>query len=378
MSLNLRSSLGYFLEYPGRTLRHCIETLRCCHRVAPFYSRKYPFVVLRGLRLLSRGFHADESLALGLFDVNLPDSELHKFISKHEMVKIQEALNPEAWRVLLNNKSIFYAHCQALGLPVPQLYAIFINGHGGNSSDGALLRERAQWEIFFKDRLPAEFVIKPAYGAYGRGVMVFRRFEQDEFVDAATGKVCRVADMWDIMLSSSLQHGPLLIQKRLKSHPELVHLSGSESLQTVRVYTYVDKRGTCKILHAFFKPIVGSNVVDNHRHGMTGNLAAEVNVENGTLKAVVKMTPNMPGLTTFLAHPDTGHSFEGFSIPLWDGVCKLAKEAASKFLPLRLIGWDIGVTPSGPYIIEGNWAGDPPSWDRNMDEMLAPIREDRL
>lgn len=370
----LRSALGYCLQSPGRAFKHGMETLQCCHRFTPFYSRKYPFVLLRGLRLLSRGFHADESLKLGLFDLNLPDSEVQQFISKSEMVKIEESLNPEAWRVLVENKSLFYAHCEALGLPIPQLYATFIRGYGGNSSDGAILKERAEWEIFFKERLPEEFVIKPARGAYGRGIMVFRGFEHEEFVNVVTGKAHRTEDMWDIMRSLSSQYGSLLIQKRLKGHPELVHLSGSDSLQTVRVYTYIDKRGICKILHAFFKPIVGNNVIDNHDHGTTGNLEAEVNVRNGTIKDAIKTTANMSGPTTFLAHPDTGHSFEDFAIPTWDKVCRLAEEVAVKFLPLRLIGWDIGITPSGPYIMEGNWNGDPPG--TKMD--LAPIREDQL
>ena len=380
MILKLSSALGYLIKDPGRTfkiLKHGVEMSQCCNRVAPFYSPKYPRVLARGIRLFLRGYRGEEALTLGLLDVGIPDSELCKFVSKSEMTKIEEALNPQAWREVTENKAIFYKFCNSLGIPVPELYAIWFKRHAGYSRDGVILKNRADWENFFRLWLPEEFVIKPAIGAYGWGVKVFRRSGQERFIDVAADKTCKANDILDIMLSFS-QHDSFVIQERLKSHPEIVRLSGSENLQTLRIWTYLDGNGQCRIIHAFFKPIVGKNVVDNHEHGLKGNLLAEVALDTGTLKPAVKMIPNVSGLATLFIHPDTGQPLEGFAIPLWDEACRLAEQTALKFMPLRLIGWDIAVTSDGLRIIEGNCYGDPPSFDRNMDIMLAPVREDLL
>jgi hypothetical protein len=326
------------------------------------------------MRLLLRGFHGDEALTLGLLDVSLPGSELHRFVSKSEMMKIEEILNPPTWTMVLENKAIFYKYCSSLGLPIPELYALWFKNYVGYSREGLILRNRVDWEHFLKCLLPEEFVLKSAMGAYGSGVMLFQRSGQDRFIDLGSDKTCTTVDILDIMMPRS----QLVIQERLTSHPDLVRLSGSKNLQTLRIWTYLDSDGECKILYAFLKPIVGKNVVDNRRHGLTGNLVAEVDLGTGALKTAAKIVPHASALVSVSTHPETGRPFKGFAVPMWDEACRTAKQAALKFMPLRLVGWDIAVTSDGPRLIEGNWNGDPPSWNGNMDAMLAPVRDDLL
>lgn len=374
MKHDLSSILGYILKHPVGTFKECTEMIRCCTTVSPFWGPQYPRVLSRGIRLLLRGFHGEEALSLGLLNVGLSESELEKVVSKSEMIKTQEMINPQAWTMLLENKAVFYKYCKSLSLPVPELYALWFRNYAGYAKDGLILRNRADWEDFLRVCLPEDFVVKPAVGAYGNDVMVFRRNGEDGFIDIASDKPCKAEDILKIMMSCS----QLVIQERLKSHPEIVRLSGSRSLQTLRIFTYLDGRGECRIICAFLKPVVGKNVVDNHRHGETGNLLAEIDLTTGTLKAALKMIPNVSGLSVIDRHPETGHRFEGFAVPLWNEVCRIAKQAALNFMPVRIVGWDIGVTPDGPRIVEGNWDADPPSWHKNMDIMLAQVRDDLL
>ena len=192
------------------------------------------------------------------------------------------------------------------------------------------------------------------------------------FVDVSSSIQYAAKDIYDMMFMAGED---FVIQERLKNHPELMRLSGTQSLQTLRVWTFVNKKGQSCILAAFFKPIVGQNITDNHDHGRTGNLLSDIILDKGTLKSAVKFTPNVSGMTTVTSHPKTGIPFEGFNIPLWDDVCSLAKEVALKFLPLRIIGWDIAVTPNGPYIIEGNIFADPINQHKNMDVILSKVLE---
>ena len=44
----------------------------------------------------------------------------------------------------------------------------------------------------------------------------------------------------------------------------------------------------------------------------------------------------------------------GYQIPMFEEAIACAKEAAMVIPQIRHIGWDIGITPDGPAIIEGN------------------------
>jgi hypothetical protein len=367
------SLVVFLIKYPDSIFKMLLDMVQASHKIVPFYSPKYPGVLLQAARLLlCKGFDPQEALQLGLLELDFPKTELCKFASKREMMKIQKSLNPEAWLPFTEDKSIFYMYCNALGLPVPKLYAIFLRGTAGYSTNGSILRTEDDWEKFINNVLPSEFIVKPANGAFGVGVMCFLRTRDKEFINVATGKPNTAKDIYDTMLLYSADNA-FVIQERLINHPELIRLSGTEYLQTLRVLTFVDRNGQCRILRAILRTIVGHNIIDNHDHGRTGNLLAEVSLDRGTLKPAVKMTFNVSGIKTVFSHPKTGVSFEEFHVPLWDDVCMLVKEASLKFLPLRTIGWDIAVTPQGPYIVEGNAFPDPLSFNKKMDVILSAL-----
>jgi len=365
------------LKIPSKEKRKLFEILleliQCSNKIVPFYSLKYPLVVTRAIHLrYKKGYAIREAMQLGLLELNVPNSQLCKFVSKREMMRIQKSLNPAAWGPLTEDKGIFYRHCNSLEIPIPQLYAIFFHNIAGYSTNGQLLTTNQEWQIFINTILPSEFIIKPTRGSYGQGVMCFLKSGDDAFIDASSSIQYEAKDIYDMMFTAGRD---FVIQERLMNHPELMHLSDTKSLQTLRIWTFVNKKGQSRILTAFFKPIVGQNITDNHDHGRTGNLLSDIILDKGTLTSAVKFTPNASGITTVTSHPKTGISFEGFNIPLWDDVCTLAKEASLKFLPLRIIGWDIAVTPNGPYIIEGNIFADPPNQHQNMDVILSKILE---
>lgn len=354
-----------------RMLQQLFRIARFCRRVTPLCSAEYFRAVRRAIRLCrEKGFSPKEAFRLGLFDPNLSVAELSKCTSRKKMTEVQESLNPISWTLLAKDKSLFYRYCMALGIPVPELYAVFYRGTAGWSPSCLVLNSRDEWKRFFDVELPAEFVIKPAQGAFGRGVNLFSRAGK-EFVDASA-RSYKAAELYDIMLSDSRYDG-FVIQERLKNHPQLIHLSGTQSLQTVRITTFVDGNSQCRILHAFFKPIVGQNVIDNFEHGRTGNLQAEVSLDVGCLKPAVMMRPDAVGIETVPNHPKTGVSFNQFQLPLWHEACRLVKETALQFLPMRTIGWDVALTPEGPFILEANNWWQPLNIHRCMDTVLHMI-----
>jgi len=375
MTGKLGRMINFLIKKPKRVLEIFFDIVLSSNRVVPFYNPRYPLVLLRAIRLLvGKNFIGQEALQLGILNLDCPETELSKLISRREWTKIQRTLNPASLEPLTENKSIFYRYCKALGIPVPELYAIFLHNTSGFSTKGGLLSSSKDWQAFINTELPSEFIIKRILGSYGAGLMCFVRTKEGFFTDISNGKLCNAKDICDIMFAAN---NDFIIQKRLINHPELIRLSDTKSLQTFRIWTFVDRNGKSQILHAFFKVIVGQNITDNIEHGISGNLCAEVALDMGTLRSAVKYTPDVSGITTVTSHPETGIPFEGFTIPLWDDTCRLAKEASLKFLPLRIVGWDIAVTSSGPFILEGNIFGDPPNHQRKMDIFLSMINEGR-
>ncbi len=226
---------------------------------------------------------------------------------------------------------------------------------------------------FIETQLPAEFIIKPTIGAYGRGVRAFTR-KADGFVDT-TGKLLDARQLYDDMQTDP-QFDGFVVQERLRSCSELVGLTGSEALQTVRIISFIDDTGECLLLHAHFKPIVGDHIIDTYLDGMSGNTEARVDLESGLLGPANQITSTGQGIRTIPEHPTTGVAFEGFQLPMWEQTCGLVHRTTLKFLPLRTIGWDIALTPSGPLVLEGNVWWDPPNQHGGMSDIIDALTAD--
>ena len=311
-----------------------------------------------------------EASLLGLLNPGISDSEFSKYVSKRKMKRIQSSINPKSWDALTEDKSIFYKFCMAHGIPIPELFAIFFRKTAGWSFNKVVLRTDEDWIKFIDLELPSEFVIKPARGVYGKGISIYSR-KENVFIDTS-GKSYKAEELCKTMRSDP-GYNCFVIQERLRNHPELVRLSDTPFLQTIRIITFYDNNGKCHILNAYLKPITGQNVIDNFDWGRTGNLFAEVLIDSGVLRTAGAMTPNFLGMEPVFTHPKSNVPFEGFQVPFWEETCMLVKDAAPKFLPVRTIGWDVALTPEGPYILEGNMWWDPSNLGKITDAEVAKV-----
>jgi hypothetical protein len=151
----------------------------------------------------------------------------------------------------------------------------------------------------------------------------------------------------DSLLSYMQKKKYNLIEEYVIQHPYMMELSPS-GLNTIRIITQINQDGKVDILGARLRISVNSHV-DNLA---AGNLAAPIEVENGTLTG--------PGVYSDITktqedkHPITGVGIPGFKIPFWNEALKMAKEAALLHTENKSIGWDIAITETGPELIEGN------------------------
>jgi hypothetical protein len=293
-------------------------------------------------------FFAKEAYTKGLLNLNMPQEQSEQFISQRFLSKVHRAVNPHCWQSLSHNKGMFYRHCQLANLPIPSLYAIFFKSQPGYRPSGSFLNTKEQWLDFIRQELPNEFAVKQLIGVGGRGFNLFEK-QKDSIVDAK-GENYTWDQFYDYL--ADVMASDSIIQARVRNHPDIIQLSGTDYLQTMRMITLVNQDNTVRVIFAYQKLILGENIIDNDQGGSTGNVKALIDLDAGTLGEI-----GMPSGFDFKyqgTHPVTGNRVDGFAIPYWLQSVELVQQAAIAFLPIRTIGWDVAITADGPVIIEGN------------------------
>ena len=331
----------------------------------------YPWLAARFADAnLRRQFSLREIRKLDLFDPSYTGSVLDEILSKRATLRLQERLNPESACVLTRDKRVFYRHCMSTGLPAPQYFGSVDSLPAKASAETVASIEEQASRVLVDAH--DEVIVKPAKGAHGEGVAALRR-EQDRWVDL-TGTRLSAAEL-PAWLARAGWREPFVVQERLFGHPDLERLSGTRSLQTVRMITYLPNDGV-PIIGGCQLRIVGNDaLVDNFANGALGNLIGNVPAAVGRLSMV--FVAALDGSSTFVDHhPRTGATFHDFPIPFWEAACALVRRAALAFRPLRTIGWDVGITAAGPVLIEGNEKYDPPQLGDVAGEIVRAMRND--
>jgi hypothetical protein len=313
-------------------------------RVARAGARAHDAGVLRVARRARRlrardGYEYAEALRQGLLDPRLDAAAVARNVSRHRMLQIQHAVNPEALGPLSGEKDVFCRYFAALGIPVPELYGVLGTGLGWRRGGGPLERPNDLAELLASG-LPEDLVVKPVAGFQGEAVHVLRR----DAIDPAA----LLAE-----LRADPRFSDWLIQERLVNHPEVAALTGSETLQCVRIVTLVERSGDVTVLYADFRLALAGGAADNFRGGRSGNGLASVGVEDGVLGPMRLPRPDACGFRALPSVPG-GRRVEGVALPHWPQALALARRAAIPMLPARTIGWDVALTPGGPVVLEAN------------------------
>ena len=173
-----------------------------------------------------------------------------------------------------------------------------------------------------------EVIAKPNGGEQGKGVIVLKKSDLKK------------------ELYGSLRDNNYLIEEKLVNCPELSAINSS-SLNTLRVYTMLDKSGTCNILSIMLRVGRPGSEVDNWG---AGGIGYNIDLETGTI--VGYGIDKKGGKHVF--HPGTQKVMPGFKIPNYNGLLRFIKDISSIDKKARFVGWDIAITPDGFDLIEMN------------------------
>lgn len=223
--------------------------------------------------------------------------------------------------------------CEAVGIPVPRTYAA-IERHGDIRRLSAIVAERP------------DFVLKPAGGSEGRGIIVVAEHDREQFVTPG-GHRYSLADLQyhlSTVLSGlfSLGEKPdaAIVEQRIVRHGAFERLA-VEGTPDVRIVLY---RGVPAMAMVRLPTRASRGRANLHQ----GAVAAAIDLAAGrTFGGVCQGR-------VVAVHPDTGAEVAGVTIPFWDRVLDAAMRLADA-LELGYLGVDFVLDAAvGPVILEAN------------------------
>lgn len=158
----------------------------------------------------------------------------------------------------------------------------------------------------------------------------------------------------------------ILLEELIEQDERMIF--GNQSVNTIRIYTILDKEGRPHVLKAILRAGVGKTLTDNYH---TGGVIYPVNIDAGFIESFGYRR----GRKEYVyVHPETNTMMLGFTIPCWDKVLSTVKQAALMIPSIRYVGWDIAVTKRGIDIVEGNADADHALFERvGNSKLFWPI-----
>ncbi len=242
-------------------------------------------------------------------------------------------LNPRRLVALVDDKARTKRLCEAHRIPVPETYAL-LERFGDVRRLGDILAGRD------------EFVIKPACGAAGRGVLVVAGRRGDAF-RRPDGRTCFLADIRyhvSTVLSGlhSLGGRPdkAIVEQRIACHPAMAGLAAGGT-PDIRV-----------IAHRA-RPVLAMLRLPTRSSGGRANLHQGA-VGVGVDLATGRTTRAMHRGRRVATHPDTGAALAGVTLPHWSDTL-ITAASLSRAIGLGYLGVDIVLDAArGPIVLEAN------------------------
>ena len=328
-----------------------LDFARCMTQVRSKFGKGLASQVADIARL-SRGqgkLSPEEYFNFRLFDdEKFNREEKATFIGHNGASRIYTQLVSPFFRGIAHDKLVSDAMVRGAGLPCADTYAVYHRGRRCRAMP--VLASPQELAEFLRNEMPYPCFSKPINGWQSRGVALIEGYDaKADVLDLA--KAGRVSVETFASEIDALENGALF-QEVLRPHPTLAQSCG-ERVSTLRAITLVDDAGASLYL-ATWKVPANANIADNFWR--SGNLLADVDTENGTVRRLIRGV----GLDqeTLDAHPDTDKKLVGTALPDWEALRRLSEDVALLLPELRIVASDIGLTDKGPVVVEVNGGGD--------------------
>ncbi|MET1025542.1 MAG: sugar-transfer associated ATP-grasp domain-containing protein [Dongiaceae bacterium] len=274
-----------------------------------------------------------------MFELYRPEEQarrgeyLTRWETKNGLIReLRRHLVPRTVRSDLGNKVAFTQTLLEHGLPgIPILLVL----NGGRPTPGVIDPANFRRDLFTK--------LRAGKGAQGAGLIKYLGEDLYRYQNRELSFAELIAQ-----LTEQSKTDDLIVLPRLHNHPAIAGLA-EETLMAVRIFTCVNERNEPEPVFAMLR-ILGK--LEPRWNSIT-EWAASVNLQTGELGILTGDVPE--SFTIWSAtHPVTGHQVEGLQLPYWEKIRGIVIEAHKLANDRFLVGWDIAITPAGPFILEGN------------------------
>jgi len=269
-------------------------------------------------------------------------------------VKLIQRTNPRRLYPKVDDKLLTKRMCAAAGVPVPRLL-------------GAIEHH------FELDRLAEiaarhdSFVVKPARGAMGNGIIVVEGRDGDMLLRSGGRRVTfddvrfHAAEILSGLYALAGHLDRVIIEERLEVHPMLAS-AASGGVPDVRVVVY---RGVPVMSMVRLPTRASAGRANLHQ----GAIAAGIDVATGRTHHAVQSNRLIE------VHPDTGSSVLGVTVPHWDEILRIAALSA-EMTGLGYIGVDVVLDATkGPLLLELNARPGLAIQIANFQGLLVPLEQ---
>jgi hypothetical protein len=266
------------------------------------------------------------------------------YLNTKEKLKYLSFLNSfDRYYTLARNKYLTHIYLKSLNIPVAKLFYYY--DPRMNTSEKEFGNKEVAIISALRKSASGQFVVKPAEGKWGQGVMVYNGlFEKD-------GRY--YLQQWDkteIRLQNVLGRKSLLFEEKVEQTEQLKKINAS-SLNTLRIVTALYPDGNVDMIRGFLKFGRSSSCISNRGDGE--NIAATVDLDSGLLKNPGHFKA-FRNIVPVKAHPDSKQQLDGLVIENWGLVRKQIMEYHRRITFLKVLAWDIAITDIGAVVIEIN------------------------
>jgi alpha-L-glutamate ligase-like protein len=243
------------------------------------------------------------------------------------------ALNPRRYYPLVDDKLRTKELALAAGLPVPELYAVVELEYQ--------VRHLADW---LQDR--EDFVIKPAHGSGGEGILVIAGRTRTNYRTVGGQLLTpeelhhHVFNILGGLYSLGGQTDAALIEYRVRFDPVFDHVC-FQGVPDVRIIVFLGV------------PVMAMLRLPTRQSGGKANLhQGAIGVGLDLATGVTLQGVSRTGIVT--EHPDTGHCLSGLAVPHWETLLSIAARTY-ELTGLGYLGADLVLDQDqGPLLLELN------------------------
>lgn len=241
--------------------------------------------------------------------------------------------NPRSFFPLVDNKLLTKRLAAEHLIPTPSLYHV-VEYHGDIAGLKKVLRERRS------------FVVKPARGVGGNGIILITDRTTEAFVDQNGESISwfeldyHISDILSGIYSLSGREDKAIIEALIRPNPVFAGVT-YEGVPDIRIIVY---RGV---------PVMGmvrlpTRASDGKANLHKGAIGAGIDIRSGrTLMAVHRSE-------IITHHPDTGRPVSGIQVPYWEKILLMAASAL-EMTGLCYLGADVVIDRQlGPLLLELN------------------------